>query len=80
MRARSSPCPAKSVATRAYQVKPCSWTSQSFGSGRVQTCSSTPSNRMDSRCESFADSALQRRRPLPTTMQVKSTVAQPGMP
>jgi adenine-specific DNA-methyltransferase len=39
----------------------CSRTSSSSGSGRVQACSCTPSNRMDSRCESSADQVMQQR-------------------
>jgi hypothetical protein len=34
-RATSSPCPARSVATRACDANPCRWTSSSCGSGRV---------------------------------------------
>lgn len=58
---RPCPCPTRSAATRACEAKPCSWTSSSCGSGRVQACSCTPSNRMDSQCESFVVRVAQQR-------------------
>jgi hypothetical protein len=61
VRARSSPCPARSKATGACGAKPCSWTGWSCGSGRVMAGASGPSNRMDPHCDSSTVRVRQRR-------------------